>query len=417
MTRRCFHCSHDGHNSRTCPNRGVKLFGVRLTDGSIRKSASMGNLSLLAGSSGGASPADGPEPGGGGASADGYASEDFVKGSSASCRERKKGNPWTEEEHRRFLLGLQKLGKGDWRGISRNYVPLEPQPFLMSFQESDAQNNKPPLIPPTLNEEYESMDSNDSIIEAVVSQPEASQCSYPVILPAYFSPFLQFSFPNWSGNRSDTSEQQSHEIIKPTPVHSKTAINVDELALGQGEARPERLANLPGGALQTGAAWALARAQALGASGERLGKPRRPNQDFRSGSVLLVQSNQLNRYNPYPTLTRCRCRSRSQSRSRSRCSPLSLLANAAIIAARRCRCSQTLPLSPLAPPAARASREPSRCSPLSLAAASSFLRQQAYTVNINASLRSGERLDECLALFKSLLRLFANTTPAASLKA
>lgn len=92
MTRRCSHCSHNGHNSRTCPNRGVKLFGVRLTDGSIRKSASMGNLSLLAGSSGGASPADGPENGGaGGATADGYASDDFVQGSSSSCRERKKG--------------------------------------------------------------------------------------------------------------------------------------------------------------------------------------------------------------------------------------------------------------------------------------------------------------------------------------
>ena len=32
------------------------------------------------------------------------------------------GVPWTEEEHRMFLLGLQKLGKGDWRGIARNYV-------------------------------------------------------------------------------------------------------------------------------------------------------------------------------------------------------------------------------------------------------------------------------------------------------
>ncbi|THU46294.1 hypothetical protein C4D60_Mb09t03410 [Musa balbisiana] len=56
----------------------------------------------------------------------------------------------------------------------------------------------------------------------------------------------------------------------------------------RGEARPECLANLPGGALQTGAAWALARAQALGASGERLGKPRRPNQDFRSGSAITL---------------------------------------------------------------------------------------------------------------------------------
>lgn len=97
MTRRCSHCSHNGHNSRTCPNRVVKLFGVRLTDGSIRKSASMGNLNHYAGSGSGAlqsgsnnpaSPGETPEHG---VAADGYASEDFVPGSSSSCRERKKG--------------------------------------------------------------------------------------------------------------------------------------------------------------------------------------------------------------------------------------------------------------------------------------------------------------------------------------
>lgn len=32
------------------------------------------------------------------------------------------GVAWTEEEHRLFLIGLQKLGKGDWRGIARNFV-------------------------------------------------------------------------------------------------------------------------------------------------------------------------------------------------------------------------------------------------------------------------------------------------------
>ncbi|KAF8082982.1 hypothetical protein N665_0798s0020 [Sinapis alba] len=36
--------------------------------------------------------------------------------------DRKKGVPWTEEEHKLFLMGLKKYGKGDWRNISRNFV-------------------------------------------------------------------------------------------------------------------------------------------------------------------------------------------------------------------------------------------------------------------------------------------------------
>ncbi|KAK6148667.1 hypothetical protein DH2020_019579 [Rehmannia glutinosa] len=53
-----------------------------------------------------------------------FSNSNFDSGVSgqSSGGERRKGIPWTEEEHRLFLLGLDKFGKGDWRSISRNFV-------------------------------------------------------------------------------------------------------------------------------------------------------------------------------------------------------------------------------------------------------------------------------------------------------
>ncbi|KAL4194306.1 hypothetical protein AMTRI_Chr05g58670 [Amborella trichopoda] len=129
MGRKCSHCGNNGHNSRTCSGfrRGgvLKLFGVQLhVDSSpLKKSLSMDSLSQTTCMNNPCDEhSDSNNPCHGGASSDnGYLSDGLVH-SFSKTHERKKGVPWTEEEHRTFLAGLEKLGKGDWRGISRNFV-------------------------------------------------------------------------------------------------------------------------------------------------------------------------------------------------------------------------------------------------------------------------------------------------------
>ncbi|NP_001311764.1 Transcription factor MYB1R1 [Capsicum baccatum] len=104
----------------------IMLFGVRVKVDPMRKSVSLNNLSQYEqpnsndnNNSNGGNTNDSSSK----VADEGYASaDDAVPHHSGSGRERKRGVPWTEEEHKLFLLGLQKVGKGDWRGISRNFV-------------------------------------------------------------------------------------------------------------------------------------------------------------------------------------------------------------------------------------------------------------------------------------------------------
>ncbi|WOL09578.1 hypothetical protein Cni_G18331 [Canna indica] len=82
----------------------------------MRKSSSMGNLT---------SCSTLPLAAYHGAGNQGYHSDVGLQpagGKRRARQEGKKGVPWTEEEHRTFLAGLEKLGKGDWRGISKKFV-------------------------------------------------------------------------------------------------------------------------------------------------------------------------------------------------------------------------------------------------------------------------------------------------------
>ncbi|KAJ8568266.1 hypothetical protein K7X08_020988 [Anisodus acutangulus] len=168
MGRKCSHCGNIGHNSRTCNSfklgasasasfvGGLRLFGVQLDISSSSSTSSSSSssssydiylkksLSLDCLSSPPAS------------------SLVTVNEKSTTCtndyfsdyligqpQDRRKGVPWTEEEHRTFLVGLEKLGKGEWRGISRNFVTTRTPTQVASHaqkyflrQSSDLNNKK-----------------------------------------------------------------------------------------------------------------------------------------------------------------------------------------------------------------------------------------------------------------------------------
>ncbi|TKY69767.1 Transcription factor MYB1R1 [Spatholobus suberectus] len=224
MSRTCSQCGNNGHNSRTCTDggaaasgggspreNGIMLFGVRVTEdnSSFRKSASMNNLSQYDPDS---NPADA-----------GYASDDVVH-ASGRTRERKRGVPWTEEEHRLFLLGLHKVGKGDWRGISRNFVKTRTptqvashaQKYFLRRHNQNRRRRRSSLFDITTDTVMES----STIMEEELAQQETvaapSPAAYP---PSHYGCFPGAGFPmSLTPVVLPVSGDRLAKPIRPTPI-------------------------------------------------------------------------------------------------------------------------------------------------------------------------------------------------------
>lgn len=111
-------------------------------------------------------------------------------------------------------------------------TPMETQDLHSGeHTEVEIQRNNTLPPPPALDEECEMESTNSMDSEATPPpKPDMSQLCYPVMYPAYFTPYYPCSYPMWPGYPAEPPvKTETHQVVKPTAVHSKTPINLDGL--------------------------------------------------------------------------------------------------------------------------------------------------------------------------------------------
>ncbi|XP_047313521.1 transcription factor MYB1R1-like [Impatiens glandulifera] len=224
--------SSDGHAAAVAGGAEIVLFGVRVKVDPMRKCVSLNDLSQYE------LPQQVPPPI---SAAVGYTSaDDAIQHRTPGNSERKRGIPWTEDEHKLFLLGLQKVGKGDWRGISRNFVKTRTptqvashaQKYFLRRSNLSKRRRRSSLFDITA-ESVAAISMEEENTNEFLQSPKEAPVPVPVVIgsqmlsiPVSVPVQIENSIPTLALEQIDHVKNESsrvHHHVLPTPFTSRTS--------------------------------------------------------------------------------------------------------------------------------------------------------------------------------------------------